>query len=238
MRTELVALGRFRCPPGDPLWDAENNIGDFPHIAFPHLPVRIALRKRQPVLTDPTIAVAYAPGQRFRREAVAPGGDECLFAVLDPELFEQIRPEPFHTLPASSFLGLHVLDDPLRLEELIAGMSGRPLPPPSRLAESLKALLAERFAEKLTLAELGREVGCSPYHLTRVFRRSTGVSIHRHRTQLRLRTALLRLREDVDLCSLGLDLGFASHSHFTEAFRSLFGAPPSAVRRMLSARFR
>jgi AraC-like DNA-binding protein len=238
MRTELVALGRWRCPPGDPLWNAENHIGEFPHIAFPHLPVRIALRRRAPVLTDPTIAVCYPPGESFRREALTPGGDECVFAVLDPALFEEVGSEPFRTVGAESFLRLHLLDDPLELEELIVGLSGRPLPPPSRLGESVKELLAERYAERLTLAELGREVGCSPFHLARSFRRSTGVSIHRYRVQLRLRSALLRLREDIDLCTLGLELGFATHSHFSESFRALFGETPSAVRRLLRARFR
>jgi len=229
LRTELVALGHFRCPPDDPLWDAENYIGEYAHVAFPHLPVRIALRRGLPVLTDPTIAVCYPPGERFHREALSPGGDDCVFAVLDPELFEEIGPEPFRALPAGSFMRLHLLADPLELEELVVGLSRRPLPRAGRWGEGVKELLVARLDEKLTLAELGREVGVSPYHLARSFRRSTGLSIHQYRIQLRLRTALPRLREDIDLCSLGLDLGFASHSHFTDSFRGLFGAPPSTV---------
>ena len=67
---------------------------------------------------------------------------------------------------------------------------------------------------------------------------ATGSSIHQYRIQLRVHTALLRLREDIDLCSLGLELGFATHSHFTETFRRAFGRPPSAVRELLSAGFR
>jgi AraC family transcriptional regulator len=55
---------------------------------------------------------------------------------------------------------------------------------------------------------------------------------------LRVRTAMLRLREDIDLCSLGLDVGFATHSHFTETFRRVFGLPPRAVRELLSAGIR
>ena len=34
---------------------------------------------------------------------------------------------------------------------------------------------------------------------------------------------------------LALDLGFSDHSHFTNAFREEFGAPPSAFRRVLTA---
>jgi AraC-like DNA-binding protein len=238
LRTELVALGRFRCPPDDPLWDAENYIGEYAHVAFPHLPVRIAFRKSDPVLTDPTVAVCYPPRGRFHREIFSPAGDDCVFAVLDPELFEEIGPEPFRALPASTFLRLHVLDDPLELEELIVGLSGRPLPRTGRWGEPVKEVLAARLADKLTLADLGREVGVSPYHLARSFRRATGLSIHQYRIQLRLRTALLQLREGEDLSSLGLDLGFATHSHFTHSFRALFGMPPSTVRELLSARSR
>jgi AraC-like DNA-binding protein len=238
LRTELVALGHFRCPPEDPLWEAENYIGEYAHVAFPHLPVRIAFRKAVPVLTDPTVAVCYRPRERFHREAFSSRGDDALFAVLDPELFEEIGPEPFRALPARAFLRLHVLDDPLELEELIVGLSGRPLPRTGRWGEPVKEVLAARLGDRLTLADLGREVGVSPYHLARSFRRATGLSIHQYRIQLRLRTALLRLGHDGDLSSLGLDLGFASHSHFTHAFRSLFGLPPSTVRGMLSARSR
>lgn len=238
LRTELVALGHFRCPPDDPLWRAENHIGNHAHLAFPHLPVKIALRRGAPVLTDPTVAVCYRPGERFHREALSARGDDCFFAVLDPELFEQVGPEPFRPLPAGSFLRLHVLDDPLELEELIVGLSGRSLPRTGRWGEPVKEVLAARLGERLTLADLGREIGVSPYHLARSFRRATGRSIHGYRTQLRLRTAFLRLNEDIDLCSLGLELGFSSHSHFTDSFRGLFGVPPSTVRELLSARSR
>ena len=238
LRTELVALGRFRCPPTDPLWAAENYIGEYAHVAFPHVPVRIALRGRGDIVSDVTLALCYAPGQRFRREALTPRGDECLFAVLDGGLFEELGAEPLRAMPPDSFLRVHALDDPLALEELIVGLSKHPLPRTGRWGEQVKELLAARLGERLTLAELARELGTSPYHLARSFRTATGLSIHQYRIQLRVRTALLRLREDIDLCSLGLDLGFATHSHFTESFRRVFGRPPRAVRELLSARSR
>jgi AraC family transcriptional regulator len=34
-----------------------------------------------------------------------------------------------------------------------------------------------------------------------------------------------------DLAAVALDVGFASHSHFTDAFRREFGRAPSEVRR-------
>jgi AraC-like DNA-binding protein len=99
------------------------------------------------------------------------------------------------------------------------------------LAESAKELLAGSLSEPLGLHEVAGRLGVSPFHLARVFRRETGFSLHRYRTQLRLRLALERLPESRGaLTSLAFELGFASHSHFTDSFRREFGVAPSAVR--------
>lgn len=101
----------------------------------------------------------------------------------------------------------------------------------AELADAVQALLAARASEPLQLRDLADAVGASPFHLARVFRDATGVPIHRYRTRLRLRLALERIAEGAgDLAELALELGFASHSHFTDAFRREFGRPPSAAR--------
>lgn len=100
------------------------------------------------MLTDPTVAVCYPPGGRFHREAFSPGGDDYVFEVLDPELLEEIGPEPFRALPASTFLRPHVLDDPLEFEELIVGLPGVPLPRAGRWREPVKEVLAARLGDK------------------------------------------------------------------------------------------
>lgn len=99
------------------------------------------------------------------------------------------------------------------------------------LAESAKAWLTEHAAERFTLAGLARRLNTSPFHLARVFRAATGYSLHEYRNQLRLRLALEQLSDgETELGVLAHRLGFASHSHFTDAFRAAFGAPPSRVR--------
>jgi AraC family transcriptional regulator len=98
--------------------------------------------------------------------------------------------------------------------------------------EAAKIYLASRLGERLTLDEVARAVHASPFHFARVFQERTGVPVHRYLTRLRLRAALDRLLGGADdLTGLALDLGFSSHSHFTDAFRVEFGRPPSAVRR-------
>jgi len=87
-----------------------------------------------------------------------------------------------------------------------------------------------------SLHDLARRVGVSVFHLCRVFRRHTGMTLHAYRTELRLRHALERLLERrAHITQIALDLGFSSHSHFTAAFRRAFGLTPSAFVRQARA---
>ena len=97
--------------------------------------------------------------------------------------------------------------------------------------EAAKTYLASRMTERVTLDDVARAVHASPFHLARIFQQQTGVPVHRYLTQLRLRVSLERLAEGAnDLTALALELGFSSHSHFTDAFRREFGASPSEIR--------
>jgi AraC family transcriptional regulator len=104
--------------------------------------------------------------------------------------------------------------------------------------EAAKELLAARMSERVMLDEIAREVGASPFNFARMFRRQTGLPVHRYLTLLRLRASLERLAEaNVDLTILALELGFSSHSHFTDVFRREFGETPSTFRRKASRTF-
>jgi AraC-like DNA-binding protein len=97
--------------------------------------------------------------------------------------------------------------------------------------EHTKEVLAARVHESLGLDDLAAEVGCSLFHLSRVFRRETGLPIHRYQTRLRVRTALARILEgERNLTSLAIELGFSDHAHFTNTFRRALGFPPSRGR--------
>ena len=99
-------------------------------------------------------------------------------------------------------------------------------------AEAAKTYLASRLSARVTLDDVARAVHASPFHLARIFQQQTGVPVHRYLTQLRLRASLERLAEGTDdLTALALELGFSSHSHFTDAFRREFGKSPSEMRR-------
>lgn len=104
-------------------------------------------------------------------------------------------------------------------------------------AEAAKTYLASHLSESVSLDEIARAVFTSPFHLARIFQKHTGVPVHRYLTQLRLRASLERLAEGTDdLTALALELGFSSHSHFTDTFRKEFGLTPSEVRLNASQR--
>lgn len=145
--------------------------------------------------------------------------------------------------------GLGAPEDPLLAEEiamhLLAGFArmspdGPADRPPSRSAqwryvERARACLASSPCGALTLDAIGKAVHCSPFHLARHFKQATGTSMHQYLTALRMALALDRLADgEGDLSRLALDLGFASHSHFSARFRLVFGIAPQAARRLLT----
>ncbi len=170
------------------------------------------------------------------------GGDACTSIGVSDELLTSLLREP--RLPAGVIattaredLALRTLrseDDAVAL--LVSVLSRRV---PSRLARpstaaarrSLAADAREALAidPSLGLVELGRLVGSSPHHLSRVFRAEVGVSISRYRRELRLRRALDGL--DGSLARVAADAGFSDHAHLSREARALLGVTPSELRR-------
>jgi AraC-like DNA-binding protein len=98
------------------------------------------------------------------------------------------------------------------------------------LVDRAKLVLTSDLARRWTLAEIAAEVRCSPVYLTQVFQQVEGLPLYRYQLRLRLARALDLLAQYDDLTTLGLDLGFSSHSHFSSAFREVYGRSPSEFR--------
>jgi AraC-like DNA-binding protein len=105
-----------------------------------------------------------------------------------------------------------------------------------RLVDRAKLVLASDLARRWTLGEIAAEFGGSPVYLTQVFKQVEGLPLYRYQLRLRLARALDLLPQYDDLTALGLDLGFASHSHFTTAFRQVYGRSPSEFRQSVQHR--
>lgn len=105
-----------------------------------------------------------------------------------------------------------------------------------RLVDRTKLVLANDLARRWTLADISREVRCSPVYLTQVFQQVEGMPLYRYQLRLRLARALDLLAQSDDLTALALELGFSSHSHFSAAFRSAYGRSPSAFQQSVANR--
>lgn len=94
-------------------------------------------------------------------------------------------------------------------------------------AARVREILAARLAGPPTLEELGRLVGCSPFHLSRQFSEATGQTIPQFLRQARLERAAGLLRAGThNVTEAALEVGYNSLSHFTVAFRETFGCCP------------
>jgi AraC family transcriptional regulator len=90
------------------------------------------------------------------------------------------------------------------------------------------ALLRENLVEPPDLLELGRRVGCSPFHLSRTFSQELGVTIPQYLRQLRMeRAAALLLSGKFNVTEAAFEVGYASLSHFSQAFCQTMGCCPN-----------
>jgi AraC family transcriptional regulator len=105
------------------------------------------------------------------------------------------------------------------------------------IVDATKIVLASEPAQDWALSALAKRVYTSPYHLARMFRRYAGMPLHRYHLLTRMAMALDEVLDSSrDIATVGVGLGFSSHSHFTAAFRRSFGVTPSDLRRTASVR--
>jgi AraC family transcriptional regulator len=233
------------------------------HLVFPLRGVFVKHEGRgERLVADPCHALFFEAGAPYRVSHPVEGGDECLALEPSPELLSEAPPRarcaPLDArLIAARQLLRHRLGrrlaSPLEAEETALGLflGVRRAHSPSACAprrarlrhaemvETTKVTLAARPGDRWTLGELAQRVYSSPWHLARVFRELAGLPLHRYHLRARLAAALREVLDTSrDLTAIGLDLGFASHSHFTASFRRTFGVTPSALRKskILTAR--
>jgi AraC-like DNA-binding protein len=102
------------------------------------------------------------------------------------------------------------------------------------LIERARAEIVANVAGHDTVATLAARLRTSPFHLCRVFRCGTGMTLHGYRLELRQRVLLERLAEpNADISRIAMELGFSSHSHLSATVRRRTGMSPTALRRLL-----
>ena len=205
-------------------------------------------RGNEVALADAASAVLMRANDEQRVSHPADGGDRS--TTIDPAPFEEVfgNASGAVRLTSRAALGAAVLAselargnaDSFAAEKFALLLDGdiarrpsllRLTPAARRRADAVRALLSARSSEPWTLTDVAREVAVSPYHLARGFRAATGESVGGFLLRVRAHRAIDRLAEGEDnLTRLALDLGFASHSHFSARFRAVMGITPSQAR--------
>ena len=91
-------------------------------------------------------------------------------------------------------------------------------------------LMGGKLDGQFTLAEVAVAVGCSPTHLSRAFKQSTGMPPFAWLHQERLARAQSLLNDpQLALSDIASSVGFSSQSHFTTAFRQRIGVDTRRV---------
>ncbi len=270
---ERVRIGVFRARPHEPHFE-DSGPARGHLLVFPRTAVRITHAGQRPVVATPSRVMFYNRGAEYRREAIAPEGDDSMWlsfdakdlaaalAARDPAAAE--RPDQPFAWTSAPVSAATVLCQRLLLQSACAGDEAAAIEEQTLtlldavlaeafgrlgrastsqtlaskthraridLAVEAEATLARHFTDRFSLGELASRLGVSPFHLCRVFRAATGRTLHGYVTDLRLHRGLERILDgEPNLAALAVDLGFATHSHFTQAFRRRFGMSPSKVR--------
>lgn len=152
------------------------------------------------------------------------GGDRRLGRVFDALVHESSQPNPDRDAMAALLLA--ELDILLRR----AGVSTE-VAPGERLVAQAERLVEERFAERVRLAEIARELGVSPSALRAYFARFRGTTLRAHLHGVRLRHALGYLRNStLTLQAIAELTGYDSVSHLSRHVKAATGSSPGGLR--------
>ena len=93
--------------------------------------------------------------------------------------------------------------------------------------------VTRHLARPLSLEDVSRAAGLSPFHFHRVFKALLGETLHQFVKRQRLERALhvMSHAPGRSLTDVALDCGFASSSDFSRSFKQHFGQAPSAFDR-------
>lgn len=142
------------------------------------------------------------------------------------ELVHTSQDEPEFPGLGYLFLVLHYVDQQYTAESRAAAR------PSNETVEQICAYLSENYAQKLSLGEVATRFYLSPYYLSRLFRRVTGISIVDYINARRIEAAQ-RLLETTDLSitAVAEQTGFSTAAHFRRVFREQMRVGPLQYRK-------
>ncbi len=153
---------------------------------------------------------------------LSPEAERLVWALRQPPVRQGARPLWFEGKVLEVIA--HHLFGPAADDELFCDRQKRVA---RERVQRVIAVLEANLAEAPDLESLARQVGCSPYHLSRTFSAETGLTIPQFLRQRRLERAGELLRSGRrNVTEAALEVGYSSLSHFSQAFREHFGCCP------------
>ena len=105
---------------------------------------------------------------------------------------------------------------------------------PIRQLHQVEDHISERLADEISVESLASLVGLSPFHFSRVFKQTTGLSPLQFVTRERITRAQQMMRESKrSLIEIALEVGYTSPSAFAQVFRRVVGVTPTEFRSAL-----
>lgn len=102
--------------------------------------------------------------------------------------------------------------------------------------QRLIAYLEQHYTEDLDLDTLSDYMHLNKYHLVKIFKEITGITIFSYLYQRRINQAkvMLTLTPDKPVTEVAYEVGFKYPSHFSRLFKAFTGAAPDAFRKQQS----
>ena len=119
----------------------------------------------------------------------------------------------------------------IHINRISAAAPGPMLPAADSKIEEALSYINEHLSEELTVDRLAEKVYLSKYHFMRLFKESTGSTVHSYIRQKRLLYAARLIREGVNANKAASDAGFSDYSTFHRAFRESFSISPGELKK-------
>ncbi|MEV6322266.1 AraC family transcriptional regulator [Nocardia sp. NPDC051787] len=182
-----------------------------------------------------TVRSALIPPRRVHR--VVAGGDHMMFCYLDPGSLRARACRERMTLWDNDFglnhreeaaLAAAARDRP-EARSLADLVGSAPYPPlDDRVAAAMATLLAHP-AHEFTAERFAAAAHLSESRFLHLFAAQAGTSFRRYRLWARMLGVGRAIAKGENLTTASIDAGFASPSHFSDAFHTLFGLSATAL---------
>jgi AraC-like DNA-binding protein len=157
------------------------------------------------------------------QSAMRDGEWQCLYGLADEDAVLVALRDAWERQPdAATIQSL--------LDRLIPPPNPEARHPPldSRIQRVIRQM-KDDVTHSYSMTELAESVNLSPTRLVHLFKDEVGVPIRRFRQWHRMRVAAALIAKGDTLTDAALGAGFADSSHFSRAFRNMFGITPSSV---------